>query len=308
MTARAARFRRVATGLAVVGTLSLVACTQDHETDLLQPTDRASAEQQPESYTLARGDFSIDYLLEGMTTESEGVALVSGRSYHLSTDTASGAEVEAGARLGVSRVLPEVLESLGSRAVTSRIDASERARLLDGEGTVTAPVSGTFRREGRRAWIESTGIDVVVELSPIQALRYESLALTGEAVVETVVGRRTVPCVALSASSGTTQDVDTGTGTASSQIACRLPLGIETTAGLRAQLALASPTLTDVVTVPNDFLHYDDASDGYVVWTQTDGAVVPVEVDLGPSDGVRRVVTTELPEGLVVVRRTASQP
>lgn len=294
-------------GVVAIAALGLASCTWNGAEVSPAPTSAARPDAPEARYFVSRSDFSISYLLEGKTLDSHMVALTSGASYYLETEVRSDTKMVAGARIGTTRVVPEVLASLAERSESSRIDAGEYQRLLDAETPVFAPVAGTFQVDEEGAWIESDGIDIVVDLSPIQMLRYESLDLSGTATVETVVGTRQVACAALSATQRSSEHLAAESAEQGAQLNCRLPLGIETTSGLRAQLALTSPPLKDVIVVPYDYLTYDNATDGYVVWSRKDGELVPIEVELGPSDGVRRVVRTALPIGLELVRRTDTQ-
>ncbi len=251
-------------------------------------------------FAIQRRDFTVAYLLEGVTRDSSSVALRVPASYAFKPSLPAGERVAAGDLVGKLQLRPDVKSALEARAASSRLDAAELERLLAKEGSVSAPIAGTISDGTEGASIEAAGVDVIVQLSPIQALRYESLTFVGTTTVETVVGTREIECSAISVLPD--QESADGRGEVGAELRCRLPLGVETTAGLRAQLKLVSEVIPDAIAVPNEYLSYDPIADGYTL-TYVDGdREMTLSVDLGPSDGVQRVVLTDVPTGVRLVR------
>ncbi len=261
-----------------------------------------TATDQADQARVRQTDFQIRYQLEGVTRDSSAVGLVSSPQLALIVDVPEGTAVVRGEILGSVIVEPEVRASLEQGATTSRLDRSRLEHIMSLEGDLSAPVDGIFALGDLGPTLVSPGIDVVVDLTPIQGLRYQSLAFTGRATVETVVGEREVDCEAIWAETtvpGVQEDDETvGTG---QRLHCRLPAHVETAAGLRSRLALASQTFPEATVVPNVYVAYDAASDGYVVTVLDDGEQTTIPVDVGVTDGVVRVVTSQLPIGAVLV-------
>ena len=143
--------------------------------------------------------------------------------------------VVAGEEVGRTVVDPRVRMALEAGAPTSSLDAGELAQLRALRGPIVAPVSGLFRVEKGQPFVRDPGVDVVVDLLPIQYLRYQSLEFSGWASIETLVGERRVACAAVwvQPSAGKTAGVDVPY-----ELHCRLPSYVETAAGLRSSLEL----------------------------------------------------------------------
>ena len=299
---------RIVAAAATAAALSgaLTACTAGatqspatQETEALEPTPGADADP----IVIQRADFQIRYRLEGITRDSDTVALTSNPQLTFVSAVPDGQSVDRGQTLGAVMVEPEVRAGLESGATTSRLAQSRLDRLLSLESDVRAPVGGILRGSS----LASVGIDVVVDLTPIQGLRYQSLSFSGRATVETVVGEREVACEAVWAEPGTPGELGAAEGAdvdaTASQLHCRLPAHVETAAGLRAQLALESEAFPDVVVVPNIYVGYDTLTDGYVITVDEDGTPRTIPVDVGVTDGVVRVITSEVPIGATLVAR-----
>lgn len=283
---------------AVVMLVGLVGCT---------PADSERAPHGATTTTASRGaatsdapavrviDFSVTYRLEGVTQAGAQVPLVTDPRLRLETTVPDGA-IASGAGLGQLRLDPAVRAELERSAQTSRIDAGRLVTLEGREVAVVAPVDGILDTS-TLPHISSRGVDVVVALTPVQRLRYGALDFTGRATVETVVGQRQVTCAAVWLEE-TDVVSEAGDGEPAAQLHCRLPRHVETVPGLRAGLTLASNVLEDATVVPNMFIGYDAAADSYTV-TTSEGDADPVTrpIDVGVTDGVVRVVMSELPEG-----------
>ena len=159
--------------------------------------------------------------------------------------------------------------------------------------------------EKGQPFVRDPGVDVVVDLLPIQYLRYQSLEFSGWASIETLVGERRVACAAVwvQPSAGKTAGVDVPY-----ELHCRLPSYVETAAGLRSSLELRSAVYADVVVIPNIYVGYDPSTDGYYIRVIQDGEVLSLPITVGVTDGVVRVVTSDVPEGATLVRPNEDLP
>ncbi|WP_148076660.1 hypothetical protein [Cellulomonas sp. PhB150] len=287
-------------------------CTHDDPppVDTAQPTAGSSSDAaDPESSETAEVrvvDFQMTYQLDGKSVSSEAVGLLSDPNLELKDAPADGTSVDEGDMLGRLRASPEVLSALDTGSRRSRLDAQDAARLRSLARPLKSPVAGIFKQRGGQYVVANTGVDVVIQLSPIQELRYRSTPFEGRATIETVVGVRTVKCDAIwidtTASTGGADD-DGGGGHA---LHCRLPRQTETTAGLRAQLELKSVVIPEATVVPNITLSYDSGSDGYFVTLEDAEGRHEVAVDVGPTDGVVRVITSKLPAGAAILADQAA--
>lgn len=250
---------------------------------------------------MQRRDFQLSYQLEGSTSQSSGVPLIPSAGLRWSRTLPDGSVVRQDEVVGTWAVDPDYKAELTMSAATSRVDADRLKSLGAHAGDVLSPVPGAVRVSADLVSVLTKGIDVVVVLTGIQELRLSSLTISGQATVETVAGQRTVSCQALWTEDDVTTDpaaTDTGDGI-SAQLRCRLPQVVETVPGLRAQLHVTSATIAGALVVPDTMLGYDQT--GYTVTLRQDGRNITVPVDVGPSDGVVRVVTTDLPVGAVLV-------
>lgn len=257
------------------------------------PTRTDAPEAEEVGAVVRRTDLRVRFVLEGVSAESAAVHVLSNPALTFVPAVRVGARVSAGDAIGRSRIAPDVLRTLEASASSSSIDASELAQLRNLQGRVLAPVEGTLTLEDDRPAVRATGIDVVAPLLPIQYLRYRSIPFSGRASIETIIGQRSVPCAALW--------VEVSGGEAPYELHCRIPRYVETAAGLRATITLTSKVYRDVVVVPNLYVAYDRRRDGYSVTILEDGAERRVPITVGITDGVVRVVTSELPVGATLV-------
>lgn len=298
---------RGARGWIVVATaaLLLTSCTtgsDDEAPPSGSPSAQASVATADESAVrVRRADFAVTYRLDGTSVASEAVGLSSHPQLRLDASVPSGSTVERGQRVGTLQVDPEVAALLQVSAEHSSIDAGRLAQLRAMQGPADAPVSGVLKT-APPAVVEAPGVDVAVGLTPVQTLRYQALQFTGRAVVETVMGSREVPCTAVWVSDPTVapqpsaDPADTGSEQVST-LHCRLPRQVETAAGLRARLILTSRALPDVLVVPNLFIGYAAERDSYYVTVRERGRTRTLDVTVGPTGGVLRVITSPLPVG-----------
>lgn len=282
----------------LVALMLLVACSAG----VPGPSEEATsngAEDVPgagENVTVRRADLSLNYTLDATTAEGSRIGLVPNDRLELVPASRQvDRRVRQGELLGRLRVKQSVLASLA--ALGSGAAASERASLRSQERSLVAPVDGSVHGSGSDPTIEAPGIDVVATLSPIQYLRYLSLPFEASAHVETVLGPVTVRCLAL----WSTPSVE-ATNEAAASLHCRLPGHVETAPGLRSTLEITSTTVKDALLVPNLYIGYDEAADQYFVTTTQRGTDRRVLVQVGPSDGVVRVVRGDLQPGDVLAR------
>jgi len=249
---------------------------------------------------IRRSDFQVTYRLDGLSVSSEFVGLLSNPQLSFIPSVAADSRVTRGQELGVTVVDPEVVAALQASSTTSRNDAARLSQLRSLEGPVLAPVGGVFSMVGSSPVVHSPGIDVVVGLSPIQGLRYRSLVFSGRATIDTVLGQRQVACEGI-----WTVETDPAQGSGDEfggpELRCRLPGYLETAPGLRAQVNLESERFRDVIVIPNIYIRYDPGSDGYVIRVMESGNVVTIPVTVGVTDGVVRVITSDVPVGAVLV-------
>jgi hypothetical protein len=118
--------------------------------------------------------------------------------------------------------------------------------------------------------------------------------------LESVVGAQSVSCDAVWLEP-TAQEGSASSSGSSTQLHCRLPRDIETVAGLPAALYLASKTINAAIVVPNVDIGYDGADGEYFVDLLVNGRRERTPIEVGVSDGVVRVVTSDLPIGAVVM-------
>lgn len=291
------RHRRLI-ALGVVATVLLAGCsaTTPDPSSAQSSTTESAADTRVKTL---RTDFQITYKLDGESRYSQGVRLISNQNLALVPTVGVDVTVTEGEIVGDAVVREDVAAALEASAMDSSIDTARLERLRSLEGPIKAPVGGVFAIEGTAPVISSQGIDVVVALTPIQDLRYQSLRFTGEAVIETIVGERAVDCEAvwIEAQVPANEEIDNGPQGRSAELHCRLPNYIETASGLRARIILRSEVIEDAIVVPNIYVGYDDSIDEYFIRILQDGRESKVPVSVGVTDGVVRVITSDVPIG-----------
>ena len=239
-------------------------------------------------------------MLQGQSVNGSAIDLLSNPQLSFVPSVANNSAATQGAKVGQAIVDPSVQAALQAGATASSIDRSELGQLSTLQGPVVAPVSGIFALVGGRPMLEAPGVDVTVGLLPLQYLRYQAIPFSGQATIETVVGQQHVPCAAV-----WVEPVDPSSSTASSGMPyvldCRLPRYVETAAGLTGQVTLSSPTYSNVVVVPNLYIGYDTATDGYFVNISVDGKPQMLPISVGITDGVVSVVTSAAPLGATLL-------
>lgn len=270
--------------------------------------DWPSQESPPDTpgVVIRRADFQITFRLEGVSASSDAVGLMSTPQLTFVASLPPDTTVARGETIGGAAISSDVLAALEAASLTSDIDAGRLLRLKDLEGAIVAPVGGILVLDGPLPVVRSPGIDVVVPLTPLQYLRYQSLRFTGRALVETVVGAREVACEAvwIHQQGGLGEAIQDlyGVVDGSSELRCRLPGHIETAPGLRALVILESQRFENAVVVPVVYVGYDAEADGYTLNVIEDGVVSTIPVVVGVTDGVVRVITSPVQVGAELVR------
>lgn len=296
--------------LVVVAALSTTSCGSHGEADpsasgATSRTDAGAPSPGASTVAVLRRDFQIIYRLDAETAEGARVPLNDQSVLQVETNITDGALVTAGDVVGRLAVVPDVRAELGAEAREgSRISADRLRQVVSLERKLVAPVTGRLRDAGPSIapGIESVGVDVLAQLTPIQQLRYQSMPFSAEAVVETVMGRRTVPCSALwvdtdaahsaPVESGSSMDASSG-----ATLHCRLPAQVETVAGLRASLTATSTRLRGATVVPNSAIRFDAETKGFMVDIMEGGKRRGTPISVGATDGIVRVVTSPLSIG-----------
>ena len=268
----------------------LCACTSANHADApVLPSEGVSgAPTQSQSIETQRGVFTARLRLTAAVSESRTVAVDVPDGMRF-VPSAMPSRVARGKMVGRLQIEKAVLKDLQLAAPASTVAASRLEQLRRRETAVNAPVAGTLSLKRARPTFRSTGLDVLTPLSPLQLLRYRGFVWSGIAGVETVFGFRSVTCLAVWA------DVNPEGG---ASVRCRLPDGVETAPGVTATLSLTSEPI-DCVAVPTRFVGYDAKSQNYFVLPEeVDGEPIPVVV--GPTDGIRRTILSNLGAGLVL--------
>ena len=260
------------------------------------PSAVAATSMEADTVLVQRRDFLVRYVLDATTKDSGSVRVNLARGLEWQNVTGAST-VNAGDVIGSAAISARARAELEEAEQGGRIAAAQLRRLDGAAGDVKAPASGALTVDDAGASVATVGVDVVVVVSGIQHLRLSSLEITGVASVETVVGRRDVPCDALWLEAAIPGD-DAG-----ATVHCRLPVTTETVAGLRATLSLESETIADAQVVPDRMLGTD--ADGYTLMIDQGEGPTVLAVDVGAGDGVVRVILTPLPAGATVVAPAA---
>jgi hypothetical protein len=231
----------------------------------------------------------VTYRLDGLVEAGDAVRVdVPDGTEFVSAIGESESRVTAGQTLGALRLI--------STEPASGTVAESRSQLAASRvGDVIAPVSGVATFGPDAVAIKSAGLDVVVPLKPLQELRYRALRFSGTATVETVLGQRKSPCVAiwLQEMPGAAESEQE----ASSAVHCRLAANVETAAGLPAVLTLASTPEEGAIAVPLIYIGLDTTGTNYLARVREGPTTVDRPVVVGATDGVRRVITSGLEPG-----------
>jgi hypothetical protein len=261
------------------------------------PTDSAFPTGDSHLFTVAASDFQIVYRLDAVVAQGDsvGVDVPSGTTIRPSVE--SGQNIRAGDQIGEVIPGPKGPDADGGTVVRSRQEL-----IGNSLGPIRAPVSGAVEVSAESARIVGPGLDVVVGLKPLQELRYRGMRFEGVASVETVLGQRRVPCTAVwlapreIADTAQEDGVDGG-GPGVTSVRCRLPDSVETAAGLPAALELTSQKLPGALVVPAIYVGLDRLGRNYVAHVRVGETYVERPVVVGPTDGVRRVVTSGISIG-----------
>ncbi len=279
----------------------LTACTPTATVPTMQPASAGIGDPSGDVAVVRREAFQMTFKLQGVSAESDTISLLSNRQMMLVTSRVDGERVDEGAIVGDAVVDPTVAAALQARNAHSSIDQSRLQQLRTLEGPVTAPVGGILQLGGSAPELRTAGIDVVVSLTPIQQLRYESIPFTGRATIETTVGTRQVDCAAVWISTTGPDRTGDVVEAPAPLLHCRLPGFVETAAGLRGLVTLTSERFDSVIVIPNLYIGYDQTVDGYYVTVLENDQPVKIPVTVGVTDGVVRVITSDLPVGATLL-------
>lgn len=168
--------------------------------------------------------------------------------------------------------------------------------LRDTDQTIDAPFAGVVDvRPDGSVHIEA-GLVVEATVDPLQALRLDSGERVGSVALETITGPRSVRCTSVDLVSRPGGE----SGDAETTVARCTPMStVDSVAGLPTTLSVTVDLGTNVLVLPDAAISYgpDGASTVELV---TEGSTETVPVELGPSDGVLRVVEG-LDEGATVM-------
>ena len=253
-------------------------------------SSQVSADADANPFTSRDSTFSITYRLDGKISASSTVGVDIPTGAVVEPKPVSGKIVTKGEPIGTLKAI-DTSQTDGTVAQSQRELVSTRLRALQ------APVSGVAQISPTSVRVQSRGLDVVVPLKPLQELRYRGMNFDGKATVETVLGQRQSACVAV-----WIEKVEpAGDDSTMAAVHCRLAPDLETASGLPAVLTLTSAPLTKVVTVPLLYISLDKSGQNYVVRLREGSSVKEQKVVVGPTDGVRRVVTHGLTAGDVLL-------
>lgn len=239
------------------------------------------------------GDFAIQYELFGRTSNSQRIEIVPNPALSMTLDVGDGQQVTAGQVLGRAALSDQVAAEMLASSAANRIAATQLDAFRGQEGELIAPVDGTISQTESGIAIDNRGIDVVSELSGLQVLRLGAVVFAAEATVESTVGTRTVACTA------TWIDTSIADIEGRATFHCRLPQTVETAGGLRAAIKISSEPMSNVTMVPNSMLSL--AQDGYEITLEGQQGPETIPVSVGPTNGVMRVVYTQLPPGTEIL-------
>lgn len=297
--------------LLLVGSVGLAGCVSHSQARLPESRPSGGTLSQPNThgptYTVVARTLAVTYKLQGTSATSAHVGVMLADNTRFVSTVRTGLQVSPGQRIGRMSPDPRVVESLSAAARSSTVARSQLLALERRVGSVAAPLGGRLRLGADGPVIDSSGLDAVVPITPLQELRYRSLSFGGTVTLETVFGLRTAPCVAvwLEQVSGQATDV-AGMGPASAELHCRVPADVESAAGLPLTVTLKARPMPHVIAIPAIYVGLDGAGKNYVVKVRDGVRWVERPVVVGPSDGVVRVVVSGVSAGDVLTPVTGS--
>lgn len=254
-----------------------------------------------EEVTAFTRDFSFALSVDAKVASSAGVRLDEDNLFEFRSTVADGDLVIRGQSIG-ELLLKDALrkELLGESA--SSDSAKFRLQALDSrEGTVESPITGVFRAKDKV--VESQGLEVQANLTPIQSLRLKSVEFSADTSLETTSGVQTFTCESIWVSTASANQlildelvpVDEAV-----TVHCRLPDNIETVPGVEATLSMKSQVIEKATVVPAISVQYVQSLQEFAVCVAEDGEPALVPVIVGPTDGVVRVVYSGVTDGTVL--------
>jgi len=267
-------------------------CRNSASDESLSPTNSPSTEV---PYVVGLTNFQIRMEFRAKVQASNYVKIVVPQNLVFIPVVKSGVLVREGQLLGKMQIEKAVSEKLEVEAKTSTIAKSQLSTTKAMEVDVFAQLDGTLTISEGVLTIAKKGLDIVASISGIQALRARSGYSQSYSLVETIVGTQNAPCLAFWVDSPDSDSASTDTGSVGTFTAhCRISSIIETSPELSAQLSIEGDVTRGAVTVPHTYIKLDENSKSYFVEME-DGSSRPIEV--GASDGVRRIVIAGLSPG-----------
>lgn len=296
--------------IVLVSTLTVAACTDEapgSHGPTAGPVRPGPVDQEQKTLTVKKRNLTVRYKLQGSSVASDHVGLPTPDNTRFDAGVQAGGDVRSSMRIG--RLVPDsgTLAALRRAASTSTVARSQLTALTQRAGDVVAPVDGKFAASGSRRLIQSSGLDAVVPITPLQELRYRSFQFNGTVTLETVFGQRTARCVAVWLEAGVAgaagqAEQQPGQG----QLHCRIPADVESAAGLPLTVTLTARTLPGVLAIPAIYVGLDRDGKNYIVKARRGGEWTDIPVVVGPSDGVVRVIVSGITEADVLAPVTDS--
>lgn len=287
----------------------------------------AIADRAVDTWTVTSGPFRAALVLDGTLEEAPPLTMPVDDTTHLTVP--DGATVAVGDEIGFAgptedeilvarRALEDAVLALDALGVPEGDEAARRMatvrlerarddldRLEARRRPIVAAASGTLRRtsDGVVA-VQPPGLAAAAGLTPVQALRLSAGYEEAAVAIRLLHGEVDVACprptFVSTSSASALGDGPAGAGTL---VRCLLPDDLPAVPGLPVRITVTVADVPEAVLVPATAVRLlspvgDDAD---VVTTDRTGQRV-VRVRVGPSDGVRTVVTSGLTVGDVVLR------
>jgi hypothetical protein len=261
---------------------SLSACQTNALPNMDDATPSHSAAS-PEWFEVGFRDMKITLQLLGVSETSQQVGLQSPKNSLIELNVAIGSKLSRGQVIGTFGPDAGQVGVYSELASSGTIAESKLDHLKKIGGDLVSPVSGRLRSTAHSYFVESKGLDAVVTLTPLQALRMESVKFLGTVNLDTIFGPETVSCEALW--------LERTTESSGNVLHCRIPDDVETVAGLPIVLKLESETLKDVIAIPAKYVGVTEDKQSYAVQVVNANSTIIRKVKVGITDGVLRVIT-----------------
>jgi len=281
--------KRFAISLALVVIL-VSSCQSEMTNSKIPPTSNRTTAN---TYEATSNNLQITYRLTGNSTYSKYVGSQIPSNTKIKLHVREGTFVKKGQTLGKFTPESRLLSIYKIQAKTGTIAASKYETLRERQGIVRAQASGILRIYKNSVFIESDGLDAVTSLTPLQALRFSGFNFLGSVEIETLFGTESPSCDAVW--------VEKTIESSESVLHCRIPQEIETVAGLQLTITLKSMLMKDVIAVPAVYVSLSEDGSSYLVTIKKNDETVSRKVTVGPTDGVKRVITSGIAVGEMLV-------